>query len=68
MTNTVDDYEFDEDFKYILSLARDNAETDWEESFIKSLQIKYDTYDDNMFFSEAQRAKLMSIAYGPEEI
>lgn len=60
MSNTV--AELDLDFDDLLSSAEINAGTDWEMSFIDSIQERYVEYGKGTYLSEPQLQTLKRIA------
>lgn len=54
------------DFEVLLEDARMNANTQWEEDFVRDVGVKYKAQKFDMFWSEKQDQKLRAIA-GPED-
>jgi hypothetical protein len=62
MTIITDLYDGTSEFEDLLSLATDNAVTQWEQEFCSDLSDKYDQYGDQCFVSERQDEILRRIA------
>jgi hypothetical protein len=52
----------EDEFLDLMSMAEENAKTDFDLEFLNSLDYKYDEYGAEMFFSEKQEMVLRRIA------
>jgi hypothetical protein len=51
-----------DDFESVLTLAEDNANTEWEMDFVASVRDRFNDYADKCFISDKQLATLEKIA------
>ena len=61
----VEDFFDDEaEFKAVLALAEENADTDWAETFVSQQRDRFSKYGTKMFLSDRQAEVLKKIAEG----